>query len=319
MSSITDIRGIRVGHAQDFDALTGCTVILFDDRTTGGACFSGHASGTRACDLFRENHLNDELHAILLSGGSNYGLDAAGGVMRFLEERSLGFHVGDVVIPIVPSAIIYDLGIGISDVRPDQKMAYQACQNATSNSVSEGSVGAGTGATVGKFYGMTRAMKGGIGSFSQESQYGPIAAISVVNAVGDVIDSRTDQIIAGLLDPTHTQVMSSATEIQNDDQIGLHANTTLAVIATEISLSKKELNKLAEIADKAFMNAISPSHHRYDGDVLFAISTNQREAEVDLEQMGQFAMEALEHSFSRAVTEARSLGGVKSYSDLQQK
>lgn len=321
MSSITDVKGIEVGHAQDLEALTGCTVLLFDEGTTGGAYFPGTASGTRACDLFREKHLNSELHGLLLSGGSNYGLDAAGGVMRFLEEHAIGFHIGNAVVPIVPSAIIYDLGIGRSDVRPDQDMAYAACMNASGNAVEEGSVGAGTGATVGKSFGMTRAMKGGVGSYSIESGYGIIGALAVVNAVGNVVDELSGDTLAGLLDESGSRLAS-----KSDPAVASHQrefrqepdHTTLAVIGTELSLSRSQLNKLAERADKAFDLAIVPAHHQFDGDVIFAVSTNKIEGEVAINKFGEAASHALAMAMARAVIQAQGLGGVKSYSDLNE-
>ena len=197
-NTITAVPGIRVGHAQNEEALTGCTVILCEDGAVGGVDQRGGAPGTRETDLLRPLHRVEKVHGILLTGGSAFGLDAAGGVMRYLEERGVGFDVGVARVPIVPAAVIFDLAIGRADVRPDAAMAYQACVNATTDPVAEGSVGAGTGATVGKILGMQNATKSGVGSACVEIVEGLfVGAIAVVNALGDVIDPRNGEIIAG--------------------------------------------------------------------------------------------------------------------------
>lgn len=314
---ITDVSGIQVGHAQDYEAITGCTVLLFEGGVKGGMYPAGMASGTRACDVFREEHLNEEIHGLLLSGGSNFGLDAAGGVMRFLEERGMGFHVGVTVVPIVPAAIIFDLAIGNSKRRPDPEMGYQACKNAKDGPVEEGSVGAGTGATIGKLFGLKRAMKGGLGTASLQSPYGPIGALAVVNAFGDVLDPKTGQLLAGLRDESGTQLASTVEQIKQGfsrrfGQMG----TTLAVVATEVALSKAELNKLACLADLALTRTLSPCHASFDGDVVFALSTGKRQMGYDLDRLGILAQEALTQAIIRAVLEAKSLGGIPAYRDL---
>src|SRR5512136_2625025 len=196
--SIADVPGVKVGHAQDDEALTGCTVILCEAGAVGGVDQRGGAPGTRETDLLRPMHLVEQVHGVLLTGGSAFGLDAAAGVMRYLEERGIGFDVGVARVPIVPAAVIFDLAIGRADVRPDAALAYQACLNATTDPVIEGSVGAGTGATVGKILGMQNATKAGVGSACVEIVDGLfVGAIAVVNALGDVIDPRTGAIIAG--------------------------------------------------------------------------------------------------------------------------
>jgi len=319
---ITEVSGIRVGHAQDLEAITGCTVLLFEESAKGGMHLGGMASGTRACDVFREEHLNEEIHGILLSGGSNYGLDAAGGVMRFLEERGVGFHVGAAVVPIVPAAIIFDLGIGDSRGRPDAEMGYQACAAATDGPVAEGSVGAGTGATVGKLFGLARAMKAGLGTASIEGPYGPVGALAVVNAFGDVLDPKTGRVLAGLLDEGRRRLVSTAEQIKHGHSrkvFGPPESTTLAVVATEALLSKSELNKLASLADLALARTISPCHAAFDGDVVFAVSTGKRKVDYDLNLLGLLAQEALSQAIVRAVLKAESLGGVPARRDLFRK
>ena len=317
--SITDVGGIKVGHAEDAQAVTGCTVLLFDPAVRGGIYYGGHASGTRACDLFREDHLNDELHGLILSGGSNYGLDAAGGVMRYLEERGIGFSVGPNVIPLVPAAIIFDLSIGDSTIRPDSNMAYQASMNASSDPVLMGSVGAGTGATVGKIHGMARAMKGGLGSASIESPYGRIGALAVINAFGDIFDPDSGEQLAGPLDESkhlieRTEDIISGNDASVNKQI--FSNTTLAVVATELKMPKSDLNQLAKLADNAIVKTHSPSHHRFDGDVLFTVSTAKNKFDYDLDQLGRYAEQALIAAIISGIKNARAMAGISCYLDL---
>ncbi|MBP1714231.1 MAG: peptidase DmpA, partial [Deltaproteobacteria bacterium] len=201
-NAITDVPGFRVGHAQDPRAATGCTVILCPPATVGGVDIRGSAAGTRQIDSLQPFHFVDEVHAVLLSGGSAFGLDAAGGVMQYLEERSIGYQTSAGRVPIVPTAIIYDLGLGDGKIRPDRKMGYQACENAQSGPVAEGSVGAGTGASVGKLYSIRFATKGGVGTAAVFSAGGVIVgALVVVNAFGDVVDPRDQRILAGARDP----------------------------------------------------------------------------------------------------------------------
>ena len=317
--TLTDVAGIRVGHCDDKIGVTGCTAILFGRAVRGGIHYGGHASGTRACDLFREDHLNEHLHGILLSGGSNYGLDAAGGVMKYLEERKIGFPVGNIVVPIVPSAIIFDLGIGDSSSRPTPEMAYEASASANSEPVIQGSVGAGLGATVGKVHGMQRAMKGGLGSASIDTPYGAVGALAVVNAVGDILDPETGTAIAGALNQDRNRIEGTNLENadgESKDLRDLHANTTLVIAATELDISKIELNRLAKQADQGIVKTHSPSHHRFDGDVLFTISTAVRQTEYDIEEVGEVMEKAVITAVLNAIKNARSIAGISSYSEL---
>ncbi len=316
---ITAVRGVRVGHAHNAKALTGCTALVFERGARFGIFVGGMASGTRACDAGREEHLNDEVHGIVLAGGSNYGLDAAGGAMRFLEERGIGFPVGPTVVPIVPSAIIFDLGIGDPRVRPDPGMGYRAAQSAADGPVEEGCVGAGTGATVGKLFGISRAMKSGLGTASVESPYGPVGALAVVNAFGDVKDPETGELLAGLRDESGTRLISTAEQMRQGvvrKRFSLPQDTTLAVVAVEIELTKPELNKLARLADQAIVRTHSPAHTTFDGDVIFAVSTRARQGECELTHLALFVQRTLEEAIVRAVTRAHGAGGLPAYRDL---
>lgn len=322
MGAITDVRGVLVGHATDFDALTGCTVLLFEGGAIGGVSIPGMASGTRGFDIFRGLHLSEEIHGILLTGGSGFGLDATGGVLKYLEERGIGFEVGVTRVPRVPSAVIFDLALGNPYKRPDKEMGYQACLNASHNPPEQGSVGAGTGATVGKLYGLERAMKGGIGTASLMSPYGSVGALAVVNAFGDVVDHRNGEILAGLLDASRKKPISTVEEMKKgklhlQSNIGL-CNTTLCVVATVVSLSKAEASRLALMAQGALFKTISPVITTFDGDVIFAVSLRKRVQGdgFDLNCLGLYAEEALAQAINNAVKEAKGLGGIPAYRDL---
>lgn len=321
MGGITDVEGVAVGHASDFKAFTGCTVVLFEKGAIGGGLILGMAAGTRGTEVFRSLHLRDEIHGILLTGGSGFGLDATGGVMRYLEERGIGFDVKVTKVPRVPSAVIFDLALGNCFRRPDAKMAYEACLNATAGPVEQGSVGVGTGATVGKLYGLKRAMKGGVGTASVEGPWGVVGALVVVNSFGDVMDYYTGQILAGLRDETGTRVIGTLGEMKKgklprDFDFGEDQNTTLAILALEASLTKPELNMVALMAQRALVRTISPIHTTFDGDVIFAVSLGKHKGEADLNLLGLLAEEALANAVNNAVRSAKGLGGIPSHSDL---
>jgi len=320
---ITDVTGIKAGHAQDFEAVTGCTVLLFEEGTGGGTrggiYYGGHASGSRACDLFREGHINDELHGLVLSGGSNYGLDAAGGVMGYLRDNGVGFPVGNAIVPIVPQAIIFDLGIGSPTRYPDYVMGYEAADNASDQSLDQGSVGAGTGATVGKVRGIDQAVKGGVGSASLDTPFGRVGAVAVVNAVGDIVDPETEQPLYEInAQPNSDNDPQRDPRDESDSERAerLFENTTICTIATEADLTKSELNWLAERADRAIQLTHRPAHHSYDGDVVFAISTRRRNLEGELEELGSVMEHVLIGAILSAIKNARTLAGVPSLRDL---
>ena len=280
--TITAIEGIRVGHATNSFARTGCTVVLCESGAVAGVDVRGSAPGTRETDAIRPGRLVQNAHAILLTGGSAFGLDAAGGVMRYLEERGIGFPAGPVRVPIVPSAVVFDLGVGDANIRPDAELGYQACINATTSVVALGQVGAGTGATVGKLPGCIVA-RGGIGSACRQLPNGLIVgAIVVVNAVGNIVSPATGEIIAGARD-TETgafvdiiERMSDADARTSIEVAGGTAgtNTTIGVVVTNTALSPSEITKVAEIAHDGLARAIRPAHTMYDGDTLFALSVS---------------------------------------------
>jgi len=324
-SAITDVPGIKVGHASDFKALTGCTVILCEEGAIGAVDIRGTAAGTRQIDALTHLHLVDKIHAILLAGGSAFGLDAAGGVMAFLEERGKGFDVTKTKIPIVPTAVIFDFGIGDFRIRPDREMGYQACLNA-SRRVEEGSVGVGTGATVGKLFGIDRAMKGGVGTSSIQGPKGLIVgALVVVNAFGDVLDPVSNQILAGARKSKESAELANSSEWMKKGvirgQFGKISrsdsdvfNTTLGVVATDVHLTKKELHQAAQIAHSGLAKMISPLHTTFDGDLIFAISYGKKKGDVNT--IGLLGEVVLVESVKRAVTQADGFGVIPAYQDI---
>ncbi len=308
---LTDIAGIRVGHASDYDALTGCTVILCENGAVGGIDIRGAATGTEEIDVLRPAHIAGLVHAVVLAGGSAFGLEAASGVRHYLEHRGIGFQTGAAVVPIVPCAILYDLAIGKANVRPTREMGESAAAAATAEPVQEGAVGAGTGATVGKIFGMKQAMKSGIGSFTVDLAGSVrVAALVAVNAFGDVRDPETGKLIAGAR-RTPGSVELADTEAQM--KVGSHGgfgrqNTTLAVVATNARLSKVEASRLAEMANLGMERTIFPVHTAFDGDLCFVLSLGGQSA--DLNTLGVAAAEAVANSVLRAVRNAPTLGGV---------
>jgi len=325
LSAITDVPGIRVGHATDFKALTGCTVVLCEEGAIGGVDIRGTAAGTRQIDALTLLHLVDKIHAILLAGGSAFGLDAAGGVMAYLEEKGKGFDVGKTKIPIVPAAVIFDFGIGDFRVRPDRGMGYQACLNA-SRKVEEGSVGVGVGATVGKLFGIDRAMKGGLGTSSIQGPNGLIVGgLVVVNAFGDVLDLNSNQILAGARrSKENFQFANSSKWIKQGvvrKRFGVSTlsesaalNTTLGIIATNANLTKKEVHQVAQIAHSGLAKIISPLHTTFDGDLIFALSYGEKKGDVNT--IGLLGEAALMEAVKRAVTKADGFGIIPAYKDL---
>jgi L-aminopeptidase/D-esterase-like protein len=316
-NAITDIKGIKVGHYTDKEAITGCTVVLCESGAVAGVDVRGSAPGTRETDLLRPMNWVEKVQAILFSGGSAFGLDAAGGVMRYLEERGFGHETLVAKVPIVPAAIIFDLNIGSSKVRPGIEEGYRACLAASDKEVAEGCVGAGTGATVGKMLGITRATKGGLGTASQEIGNGIIVgALVVVNAVGDVIDHRTGKILAGPRNEWNNgfantvELLKQIQKMQND----LGDNTVLGVIATNANLTKEQVNKLAQMAQDGTARAINPSHTMHDGDAIFALSLGDKTSDINI--LGSVAAEVVADAIVRAVEQAETLGGIPSIKDM---
>ena len=314
MKGLTEIAGIRVGHVSDFDALTGCTVVLAEAGATGGADVSGSASGSEELPALDPGHVADRVHAVVLAGGSAFGLEAASGVRRYLERKGVGFDTGAARVPIVPCAILYDLAIGKPNVRPTREMGEAAAAAATADAVAEGAVGAGTGATVGKLFGMRQAMKGGIGSvaIALEGDYAAVkvAALAVVNAFGDVIDPRTGAIVAGARRaPESREFADTARQLKAGRRGGFpHRNTTLVVVATNAKLTKVGASKLARMASLGLARSINPVNTMFDGDIVFALSLGNEQA--DINALGVAAAEVVAQSVLRAVRLAPSLGGV---------
>ena len=320
-NAITDVEGIEVGHWTDLEAATGCTVILCRQGAVGGADVRGSAPGTRETDLLRPVNLVQQAHAVLLTGGSAYGLDAAGGVMRWLEEQGLGFNVGVGVVPVVASAVLFDLAIGRPDVRPGPEAGYAACQAAGTGPVAEGCVGAGTGATVGKLLGPSFVTKSGLGTASRRIAGGvTVGALVAVNALGDVVDPGTGKILAGPRDLEGKGFVSSMDLLQGDlsqTMLGFPSNTTLAVVATDGALTKEDANKMAQMAHDGLARAIRPVHTMLDGDTVFALATGQHaESSVDVSAVGAVAASVLAEAVVRAVRQATSLAGVPAARDV---
>jgi L-aminopeptidase/D-esterase-like protein len=320
-NAITDIVGIEVGHWSDPDAATGCTVILCRHGAVGGVDVRGSAPGTRETDLLRPMNLVQKAHAVVLSGGSAYGLEAACGVMRWLEEKGIGFDVGIGVVPIVASAVLFDLDVGRADIRPGMEEGYNACQTATPGQVSEGSVGAGTGATVGKLLGPDFAVKGGLGTAARNIGEGvTVGALVAVNAFGDVIDPASGETIAGPRDPRTGGFVNSLERMHGDlnqSVLGFPSSTTVAVIATDATLSKEEANKVAQMAHDGLARAIRPLHTMLDGDTVFTLATGSRtEARVDVTVVGAVGASVLAEAVIRSIQQATSLAGVPAVRDL---
>jgi L-aminopeptidase/D-esterase-like protein len=320
--AITDIPGIRVGHAQDEQALTGCTVILCEAGAVGGVDQRGGAPGTRETDALQPVHLVQTVHAVVLAGGSAFGLEAAGGAVRYLEERGIGFDTRVVRVPIVPAAILYDLGVGRPDVRPDAVMGYQACLNASADSPQEGNVGAGIGATVGKILGMSQAMKGGIGTASVSIGGGVIiGAIAAVNVLGDIIDPAAGRIVAGARLPgqgagfADTLVVMRSMAGKNPLTFGAGENTVIGAVATNARLDRQGAIKVAQMAHDGLARAVRPAHTMFDGDTIFALSLGRRQA--DVSAVGAFAAEVFAQAILRAVRAARSLAGLPAASEVE--
>lgn len=319
MGSITDIEGIKVGHASDFEAITGCTVILFDRPAPGSADLRGGGTSTRQIDSLLSHNTFGKIHAILFTGGSAYGLDASSGVMKYLEEKNIGLHVGDgMFVPSVPTAVIFDLGIGDGSVRPDKNMGYRACLKAKPGKMEEGSIGAGTGATIGKLLGVSRATKGGIGSGSYTLGNGvTVGVLTVVNAFGDIVSPKSGGVIAGVRDsPDGKNFLGTLNLIKKGvvREFEEPVNTTLAIVATDAKLSKTELSRVSIIAQSALGRVISPVHTAADGDVVISVSCGELKA--DANTVGSVAAELLGEAILRASQYSRSLGGIPSPGDL---
>ena len=325
-NAITDVPGIEVGHYTDRAAATGCTAVVCREGAVAGVDVRGGAPGSRETDLLRPGNLVEQVHAVLLSGGSAFGLNASAGVMQYLEERGIGFKLGPATVPIVPAAILFDLNLVTHEVRPGPEGGYKACLACSNGVVEEGSVGAGTGATVGKALGMERAVKGGIGTASLEVPGGiVVGAIVAVNAYGGVVDHRTGRVIVGprrddgpgFYDPVELLIRGVG-----EGQRPPPANTTIGVVATNATLTKEQANFLAQMSHDGLALTIRPCHTIQDGDTIFALatgdasSTSGPQGTEHLTSLGTAAVEAVARSVLRAVHMADGLGGVPSLREL---
>ena len=340
---ITDVGGIRVGHWTSRAAATGCSVVVCEDGAVGGVDVRGSAPGTRETDLLRPTAMVNEVHAVLLSGGSAFGLAAATGVVRWLEERGVGLRFGNAVIPITPAAILFDLQLVQGEVRPGAEDGYAACENAVrenagADGVAEGSVGAGTGATVAKALGMARAVKGGIGSAAVALGEGVVVgALVAVNAVGGVYEHKSGRVIAGprgadggMMDALGLMASADYGRMRRaamadvadkpvnaaDMPVNAPVNTTIGVVATNAAMNKAQANKMASAAQDGVALAVRPAHLMSDGDTMFALATGKSDVDVDVNRLLAAAALCVSGAIARGVEMADGLGGVPSVSEI---
>jgi L-aminopeptidase/D-esterase-like protein len=320
--NILDVKGLKVGHAQDPEALTGCTVVLCPEGAVAGVDVRGAAPGTRETDLLDPVNMVDRVHAVLLTGGSAFGLDAAGGVMRWLEERGYGFETGVARVPIVPAAVLFDLALGKADRRPDAAMGYEACERAVSGPepLAQGNVGAGTGASAGKLLGPGQATKTGIGSAAAEAGRGlVVAAIVAANPFGDIRDPDTGQILAGTRQPAVGGWLDTARALTGEIGqriLAFGKNTTLGLVATNAELTKAQAKKVAQMAHDGYARSISPVHTMFDGDTIFALSYGERLVKADISVVGTLAVRVVALALRQAALTAEPAGGLPAARDL---
>ncbi len=315
---ITRVQGFLVGHAHDFQGITGCTVILCPPGTVGSADVRGSAAGTRQMDALTGLHIVEEVQGVCIAGGSAFGLEAAAGVMAYLEERGRGFDVGLTRVPIVPTAVIYDLALGDCRQRPDKAMGYAACLAAQEQPQGNGNVGAGVGASVGKLFGVPQATKGGLGtSFLEGPQGLQVGALVVVNAFGDVVNPVNGTILAGARQAPDSAKFADTNRMIRQGSVRrqfAELNTTIGVVATNAKLSREQAQKVAQMGHNALARCIRPVHTLFDGDVVFALAHPAVSA--DLHTVGVLSEAALEQAIMQAVKSAQGLGGLPSYQDL---
>jgi L-aminopeptidase/D-esterase-like protein len=317
---LSAVRGLKVGHFTMAGRPTGCTVVLAESGAVGGVDVRGSAPGTRETDLLNPVNTVEKVHAIVLSGGSAFGLDAASGVMRYLDERGIGFETAFGNVPIVPAAVLFDLNVGDPKIRPTADCGYRAAAAASDGPVQEGNVGAGSGATVGKLAGTARAMRGGLGTASITTREGlVVAAMVAVNAVGDVIDPATGRVVAGVrtedgkgLADARTLVRSGV--LEPPGKFG--RNTTIGVVATNATLTKAQATKVAQMAQDGLARSIWPAHTPLDGDTIFTLATGERSSPVDLMTIGALAADAVAEAVVRAVKAAKGIPGYPAAADL---
>lgn len=308
--AITDVAGIEVGHFTDERRPTGCSVVIVRDGAVAGVDVRGAAPGTRETDLLAPTNVVDQVHAILLAGGSAWGLDAASGVMRWLEEQGIGYPAGPVRVPIVPGAVLFDLMVGDPSIRPDASAGYRACQQASSRPPAEGNVGAGTGASIGKIFGMDRAMRGGIGTASLTLDGVTVGALIACNALGDVIDPTTGQVVAGARTPDGKSLLDARRALLRGDPLTTilaGANTTIGVIATDAVITKAQAARLATVSHDGLARSINPVHTVSDGDTLFALGTGRAGKALGMMALATMAAEVTALAVVNAVRAAHAL------------
>ena len=315
---VMEVGGFRVGHAQDPEGATGCTVILCDRMSPAGLDVRGGGPASRESQILNPVAAAEGINAVLLSGGSAFGLDAAGGVQRYLAERDIGFETGVVKVPLVSQSCLFDLGVGDKNARPDGAMAYAACENASYDQPAQGSVGAGTGCSVGKYRGMGRAMKSGFGTCALQAGALKVGALVAVNALGDIYGPDGRQL-AGLLNEDRTGLASTLEELFRDvTRAGdLWGNTTLGVVVTNAKMDKTRLTKVAGMTHNGYARAIRPVHTTADGDSVYALSLGDVPGDVNV--VGAMAAQAMERAIVRAVQSAASGYGLISWQELNEK
>jgi len=308
--AITDVPGIEVGHCTETRRPTGCTVVLARDGAVAGVDVRGAAPGTRETDLLAPTNLVDRVHAVMLSGGSAFGLDAASGAMRWLERRGIGLPVGPARVPIVPAAVLFDLYLGDASIRPDARSGEAACEAASSAPPQEGNVGAGTGAIVGKIFGLEQAMKGGIGTASVRVGAVTVGALIACNALGEVIDPGSGRVVAGAREPGSNTLLDTRRALlagMPPRRLVPAANTTIGVIATDAVLTKPQAARLATAGHDGLARSINPAHTMLDGDALFALATGTSGQPAEMMLLATMAAEAVAIATVRAVRAARSI------------
>ncbi len=314
---IREIEDFKIGSAEYEEGITGCTVLVCENGASGGVDVRGGAPGTRETDLLNPVNLVDKIHAVLLTGGSAFGLDAASGIMSYLEEKNIGFDVGVTKVPIVCGAALFDLNIGNHKIRPDKKLGYEACMNSEMNSFSNGNSGAGKGATVGKILGPEFSMKGGLGTYAIQVGDLKIGAIVAVNCLGDIFDYKDGKCIAGVLNKDKNEI-NSTEEImisKYDERKNLfNGNTTIGAIITNAKLTKSEANKVSSVAHNGYAKAINPVHTMFDGDTIFTMASCNVEADVNT--IAMLSAEVMKKAIVRGVKEAETVGECLAYRDL---
>ncbi|HVN97902.1 MAG TPA: P1 family peptidase [Syntrophorhabdaceae bacterium] len=314
----SDFDAIKIGHADIREAATGCTVIISEQGAITGVDVRGGAPGTRETDLLAPTNLIEKVNAVFLAGGSAFGLDAAAGIMQFLEEKHIGFDVRVTRVPIVTGAVLFDLTVGDSRIRPDKQMGYQACVNAHVGESRQGNVGAGTGATVGKIMGVTRAMKSGLGMYALKADELKVGAIVAVNCLGDVIDPATGEVLAGVLNEDGKTIANTEEIMVRAQSKGTNlfgGNTTVGVVVTNASLTKAQATKVASMSQNAYARTMRPAHTMFDGDTIFAMALGETERDVSV--VGMLAARAMEHAIIAAVKNAGPLYNLKCYRDTR--